>query len=108
MRLRKCYACPFWRAPGRVRGAQLWRWTEEEFRLFAALPAYATRWPKRQRGRFARIVQKDDFGDIPFQSSLRVALNVDRQVFPSGRFARLADPAGNPIQLWELGALTAD
>ncbi|MEO0971899.1 MAG: VOC family protein [Pseudomonadota bacterium] len=30
-----------------------------------------------------------------------VAVTVDEQVYPNGRFARLADPEGNPIQLWE-------
>ncbi len=26
---------------------------------------------------------------------------LDEQVFPNGRFARLHDPEGNPIELWE-------
>jgi predicted enzyme related to lactoylglutathione lyase len=30
-----------------------------------------------------------------------VAVEVDPEVYPNGRFARLADPDGNPIQLWE-------
>ena len=30
-----------------------------------------------------------------------IAVDVDREVYPNGRFARLADPEGNPIQLWE-------
>ena len=25
----------------------------------------------------------------------------DSEVYPNGRFARLCDPEGNPIQLWE-------
>src|SRR5262249_27968509 len=30
-----------------------------------------------------------------------IAVDVDSQVYPNGRFARLADPEGNPIQLWQ-------
>jgi predicted enzyme related to lactoylglutathione lyase len=30
-----------------------------------------------------------------------IAVDVDSQVYPNGRFARLEDPEGNPIQLWE-------
>ena len=30
-----------------------------------------------------------------------VAVEVDAEEYPNGRFARLADPDGNPIQLWQ-------
>src|SRR6516165_6718035 len=30
-----------------------------------------------------------------------IAVEVDPQVYPNGRFARLSDPEGNPIQLWQ-------
>jgi predicted enzyme related to lactoylglutathione lyase len=30
-----------------------------------------------------------------------VAVEVDAETYPNGRFARLVDPEGNPIQLWE-------
>jgi predicted enzyme related to lactoylglutathione lyase len=30
-----------------------------------------------------------------------VAVEVDPETYPNGHFARLADPEGNPIQLWE-------
>ncbi|MEM9085720.1 MAG: VOC family protein [Pseudomonadota bacterium] len=30
-----------------------------------------------------------------------VAVEIDPQTYPNGRFATLADPEGNPIQLWE-------
>ena len=32
-----------------------------------------------------------------------IAVDVDPQVYPNGRFARLSDPEGNPIQLWQPG-----
>jgi glyoxylase I family protein len=30
-----------------------------------------------------------------------LAVEVDEEIYPNGRFARLNDPEGNPIQLWE-------
>ena len=30
-----------------------------------------------------------------------IAIEVDPKVYPNGRFARLSDPEGNPVQLWE-------
>jgi glyoxylase I family protein len=30
-----------------------------------------------------------------------IKVDVDPQMYPNGRFARLEDPEGNPIQLWE-------
>jgi glyoxylase I family protein len=30
-----------------------------------------------------------------------IAVELDQQTYPSGRFARLRDPEGNPIELWE-------
>ena len=32
-----------------------------------------------------------------------ITVDVDAQVYPNGRFARLSDPEGNPIQLWQPG-----
>jgi len=32
-----------------------------------------------------------------------IAVDVDPEVYPNGRFARLSDPEGNPIQLWQPG-----
>jgi len=31
----------------------------------------------------------------------KVEVSVDVQTYPNGRFARLHDPEGNPIELWE-------
>jgi len=30
-----------------------------------------------------------------------IAVEVDPEIYPNGRFARLQDPEGNPIQLWQ-------
>jgi predicted enzyme related to lactoylglutathione lyase len=36
-----------------------------------------------------------------------IAVTVDPQTYPNGRFARLADPEGNPIELWEPAGMEA-
>lgn len=30
-----------------------------------------------------------------------ISIEMDQQTYPNGRFARLSDPEGNPIELWE-------
>jgi predicted enzyme related to lactoylglutathione lyase len=30
-----------------------------------------------------------------------ISVEIDPEYYPNGRFARLSDPEGNPIQLWE-------
>ena len=30
-----------------------------------------------------------------------IEVEVDPEIYPNGRFARLSDPEGNPIQLWQ-------
>jgi hypothetical protein len=32
---------------------------------------------------------------------LNPAVDIDSEAYPNGRFARLHDPDGNPIELWE-------
>jgi glyoxylase I family protein len=32
-----------------------------------------------------------------------IAVDVDPETCPNGRFARLRDPEGNPIRLWQPG-----
>jgi glyoxylase I family protein len=36
-----------------------------------------------------------------------IAVKIDSDVYPNGRFARLHDPDGNPIELWEPAAPNA-
>ena len=33
--------------------------------------------------------------------SVGIAVTVDQEDYPNGRFARLHDPEGNPLELWE-------
>lgn len=43
-----------------------------------------------------------DLDDMVAQLRLAgIALHLDPQTYPNGRFARLHDPEGNPIELWQ-------
>jgi len=33
-----------------------------------------------------------------------IPVDIDSEVYPNGRFARVHDPEGNPIELWEPAA----
>lgn len=66
----------------------------------------------------------DFFGDLRYQWMLNfrvanldamvaqltdagIAVEVDPESYPNGRFAALRDPEGNPLQLWEPGGVDA-
>jgi glyoxylase I family protein len=36
-----------------------------------------------------------------------ITVGIDSQLYPNGRFARLHDPDGNPIELWEPGGVAS-
>jgi glyoxylase I family protein len=36
-----------------------------------------------------------------------ISVEVDQEPYPNGRFARLTDPEGNPIELWQPGGRDA-
>jgi len=31
----------------------------------------------------------------------KIEVTIDPEVYPNGRFARIHDPEGNPVELWE-------
>ena len=37
-----------------------------------------------------------------------IAVEVDPETYPNGRFASLNDPEGNPIQLWQVGGTASE
>jgi glyoxylase I family protein len=44
---------------------------------------------------------RDLDGMVEQLRAAKIAITVDPQAYPNGRFARLHDPEGNPIELWE-------
>ena len=64
---------------------------------------------KRDTGYFGRAEQQwmlnlrvDDLDGMVRQlKSAGIDVTVDPETYPNGRFARLHDPEGNPIELWQ-------
>jgi glyoxylase I family protein len=50
-----------------------------------------------------RVSDLDAMTDQLVEAGIEV--KVDPGVYPNGRFAHLADPEGNPIELWEPGGI---
>ena len=44
---------------------------------------------------------RDLDGMVEQLRAAKIDVSVDPEVYPNGRFARLHDPEGNPIELWE-------
>ena len=42
-----------------------------------------------------------NYGESPWQQAAGIAIEVDPQDYPNGRVARLHDPEGSPIELWQ-------
>ena len=100
---------------------ELGRWYEQNLGIRPPPPDYETLPWQQQAGMtvFAPFEKTTDFFGRPEQQwminfrvrsldamveQLRrngVEVSVDEEVYPNGRFARLSDPEGNPIQLWE-------
>src|SRR2546421_8279925 len=69
--------------------------------VFAAFPQDTEYFGRAEQAWMVNFRVKD-LGRIIVQlESAGIAVKLDPQVYPNGRFARLHDPEGNPIELWE-------
>ena len=96
-------------------------WYEDTFGISGAPRGYSAAPWMQQAGAtvFAPFPSDTDYFGNPSQAwmiNFRVAnldrmiaqlrakeieVTVDSEIYPNGRFARLSDPEGNPIELWE-------
>lgn len=99
----------------------LGKWYQEHLGIDLVPEDYSQKPWSQQAGPtvFAPFAQDTDyFGDVKRQwmvnfrvrdldgmvkqlRSAKIEVSVDPQAYPNGRFARLHDPEGNPIELWE-------
>jgi glyoxylase I family protein len=106
---------------------KLAEWYETNLGVARVASSYGAKPWQTSAGITAFAPFKEDtsyFGDLRFQwminfrvrdltkmvAQLRergIAVEVDPQAYPNGRFARLSDPEGNPIQLWQPAARDA-
>ncbi|WP_300031397.1 VOC family protein [uncultured Roseobacter sp.] len=77
-------------------------WTQDAGPTVFAPFAQDTTYFGREDQAFMFNFRVDDLdGMVESLRASGIAVDVDAQVYPNGRFARLHDPEGNPIELWQ-------
>jgi len=77
-------------------------WQQEKgWTVFAPFPADTKYFGRTTQQWMINFRVRDLDAMVAQLTAAGIAVDVDRQVYPNGRFARLQDPEGNPIQLWE-------
>jgi glyoxylase I family protein len=80
--------------------AQPWR-QEAGPTAFAPFPDSTKYFGSRDRMWMVNFRVRDLAAMVAQLRASGIAVKVDPELYPNGRFARLADPEGNPIELWE-------
>ena len=78
-------------------------WQDAGPTVFAPFPEETTYFGERKQALMInfRVVNLDLM--VAQLEAAGAAVKVDPEKYPNGRFARLHDPEGNPIELWEPG-----
>ena len=77
-------------------------WSQEAgVTVFAPFPDTTTYFGARDRGWMINFRVRDLTAMIAQLRASGIAVKPDPNTYPNGRFARLHDPEGNPIELWE-------
>lgn len=69
--------------------------------VFAPFPEDTDYFGARERTWMVNFRVRDLSAMVAQLRASGISVNVDPKVYPNGRFARLHDPEGNPIELWE-------
>ena len=80
----------------------VWR-TEAGTTVFAPFPADTAFFGRQSQAWMINFRVRDLDRMTAQLRAAGIAVDVDPTLYPNGRFARLADPEGNPIQLWQPG-----
>ncbi|HWV99123.1 MAG TPA: VOC family protein [Candidatus Acidoferrum sp.] len=76
-------------------------WQEAGPAVFAPFPADSQYFGNAGKNWMINFRVRDLDAMVAQLRAARIDVAVDPQVYPNGRFARLHDPEGNPIELWE-------
>ncbi len=77
-------------------------WSQEAgSTVFAPFPADTTYFDRPEQGWMVNFRVRDLDAIVAQLESAEIAVKVDPESYPNGRFARTHDPDGNPIELWE-------
>lgn len=81
-------------------GGQSWRQQAGET-VFAPFPQDTTYFGRPEQAWMLNFRVADLDAAAADLAAQGIAVEVDQTIYPNGRFARLSDPEGNPIQLWQ-------
>ena len=77
-------------------------WTQEKgWTIFSPFPADSKYFGRDTQQWMINFRVRDLDKMVAQLKRAGIAVEVDPQTYPNGRFAKLEDPEGNPIQLWE-------
>jgi glyoxylase I family protein len=69
--------------------------------VFAPFPSDSDYFGKPEQNWMVNFRVRDLAAMVEQLRAAKIEVRVDPEVYPNGRFARLHDPEGNPIELWE-------
>jgi predicted enzyme related to lactoylglutathione lyase len=69
--------------------------------IFAPFPQDSEHFGDRQQQWMVNFRVRDLNALVKQLRAANIDVSVDPETYPNGRFARLHDPEGNPIELWE-------
>lgn len=73
--------------------------------VFAPFPADTTYFGDARQQWMVNFRVRDLAAMVKQLEAAGVAVELDQETYPNGWFARLSDPEGNPIQLWQPGGV---
>ena len=77
-------------------------WTQEAGpTVFAPFPNDSEYFGNVEKNWMINFRVRDLDGIAEQLRAAKIEVKIDPEVYPNGRFARLHDPEGNPIELWE-------
>ncbi len=76
-------------------------WQEAGPTVFASLPEGSTHFGRPEQRWSINFRVRDLDAMIGQLNRAGIAVELDPETYPNGRFATTTDPEGNPIQLWE-------
>jgi glyoxylase I family protein len=76
-------------------------WQEAGPTVFAPFPEATEHFGKSNQAWMVNFRVRDLDAMTAQLRAAGIAVEIDQQHYPNGRFARLHDPEGNPIELWE-------
>jgi len=81
-------------------GDSAW-WQEAGTTVFAPFPADSDAFGRPQQSWMINLRVRDLDAMVAQLQRAGIAVEIDPEVYPNGRFASTHDPEGNPIQLWQ-------